>query len=146
MASLNKVFLIGNLTRDPELRYTPTGTAVVNFGLAVNRRFTNASGEKKEETCFVRVVVFGRQAESCNQYLTKGKLIFVEGRLQYRSWEVAGEKRSSLDVVAERVQFLGMPKEEIEMVSEEEMGGASPAGEIPPEKEKILNGEENPPF
>ena len=122
MASLNKVFLIGNLTRDPELRYTPNGKAVVNFGIAVNRRFTDSSGEKREETCFVRVVVFGKQAESCNQYLTKGRLVFVEGRLQYRSWETNGEKRSSLDVIAERVQFLGVPsKEEIELVSEGEM-------------------------
>ncbi|MCM8765540.1 MAG: single-stranded DNA-binding protein [Candidatus Omnitrophica bacterium] len=144
MASLNKVFLIGNLTRDPELRYTPTGTAVVNFGMAVNRRFTDASGGKKEETCFVRVVVFGKQAESCNQYLTKGKLVFVEGRLQYRSWEVAGDKRSSLEVIAERVQFLGLPREEGEVVSEEEMGGSS-LEEITPEKEKILE-EEPPPF
>lgn len=145
MASLNKVFLIGNLTRDPELRYTPNGTAVVNFGMAINRRFTSPVGEKKEETCFVRVVVFGKQAESCNQYLTKGRLVFVEGRLHYRSWEVEGEKRSILDVIAERVQFLGVPsKEEIELVSEEEIG-SSFIEPISPEKKEYLE-EEEPPF
>ncbi|MCM8783578.1 MAG: single-stranded DNA-binding protein [Candidatus Omnitrophica bacterium] len=144
MASLNKVFLIGNLTRDPELRYTPTGTAVVNFGIAVNRRFTDSSGEKKEEACFVRIVVFGKQAESCNQYLAKGRLVFVEGRLQYRSWEAGGEKKNSLDVVAERVQFLGTPKEEVEVVNEEGINSAATA-HADGGKEEIVE-EENPPF
>lgn len=111
MASLNKVFLIGNLTRDPELRYVPSGAPVVTFGIAVNRTFLTPQGEKKEEVCFARVVVFGRQAESCSQYLTKGRLVFVEGRLQYRSWEQNGQKRSALDVVADRVQFLGGPRQ-----------------------------------
>jgi len=110
MASLNKVFLIGNLTRDPELRYVPSGAPVATFGLAVNRRFVTQNGEKKDEVCFVRVVVFGKQAESCNQYLNKGRLVFIEGRLQYRSWEQDGQKRSTIDVVADRVQFLGGPK------------------------------------
>lgn len=108
MASLNKAFLLGNLTRDPELRYVPSGAPVATFGLAVNRRFVTQQGEKKDEVCFVRIVIFGKQAESCSQYLSKGRLVFVEGRLQYRSWEQQdGQKRSSLDVVAERVQFLG---------------------------------------
>lgn len=107
MADLNKVFLMGNLTRDPETRYLANGTAVVSFGLATNRTYTAQSGEKKEEVCFVRVVVFGKQAEACGQYLNKGKQVFVEGRLQYRSWEAEGQKRNALDVVAERVQFLG---------------------------------------
>lgn len=110
MASLNKVFLIGNLTRDPELRYVPSGAPVATFGLAVNRRFVTQHGEKKDEVCFVRVVVFGKQAESCSQHLTKGRLVFIEGRLQYRSWEQDGQKRSTLDIVADRVQFLGGPK------------------------------------
>jgi single-strand DNA-binding protein len=114
MASLNKVFLIGNLTRDPDLRYTPNGTAVVTFGLAINRNYTTGSGEKKEETCFARIVVFGRQAENCNQFLAKGRQVFIEGRLQYRSWESDGQKRSSLDVVAERVQFLTRPRSQEE--------------------------------
>lgn len=107
MADLNKVFLLGNLTRDPEMRYLASGTPVVSFGLAMNRTYTTQNGERKEEVCFVRVVVFGKQAESCGQYLTKGRLVFIEGRLQYRSWEVDGQKRSALDVVADRVQFLG---------------------------------------
>jgi single-strand DNA-binding protein len=121
MANLNKVFLMGNLTRDPELRYTPSGIAVVNFGMAVNRRFTDANGEKKEDVCFVRITVFGKQAETCNQYLSKGNPVFVEGRLQYRSWESEGQKRNSLDVVAERVQFLGKTtKTEAEPKAEDE--------------------------
>ena len=107
MASLNKVFLIGRLTRDPDLRYIPSGAAVVSFGLATSRIYTTQSGEKKEEVCFVRVVAWGRQAEVCNQYLNKGRLIFIEGRLQYRSWETPeGGKRSTLEVRADRIQFL----------------------------------------
>lgn len=107
MADLNRVFLIGNLTRDPEMRSLSSGTSIASFGLAMNRVYTAQNGEKKEEVCFVRVVVFGKQAEACGQYLSKGKPVFVEGRLQYRSWETEGQKRNSLDVVAERVQFLG---------------------------------------
>lgn len=110
MASLNKVFLIGNLTRDPELRYVPSGTAVANFGIATNRVYVTSSGEKKQETCFVRIVVWGRMAETCGEYLSKGRPVFIEGRLQYRSWDAPnGGKRSALEVRAERVQFLGRP-------------------------------------
>lgn len=108
MANLNKVFLIGNLTRDPELRYTPGGTAVANLGIAVNRRFKDSSGELKEEVCFLTVTVWDKQAEACCQYLKKGRPIFVEGVLQSRFWETSdGQKRSAIDVRAERVQFLG---------------------------------------
>ncbi|MBP9855179.1 MAG: single-stranded DNA-binding protein [Candidatus Omnitrophica bacterium] len=108
MANLNKVFLIGNLTRDPELRYTPGGTAVANLGIAVNRRFKDSSGELKEEVCFLTVTVWDKQAEACCQYLTKGRPVFVEGVLQSRFWETTdGQKRSAIDVRAERVQFLG---------------------------------------
>jgi len=108
MASLNKVLLIGNLTKDPELRYTPQGTAVVNLRLAVNRRFKTKTQEAKEETCFVTAVVWDKQAETCNQYLHKGSPVFVEGRLQSRSWEDnAGQKRNVIEVRVERVQFLG---------------------------------------
>jgi len=110
MANLNKVLLIGNLTRDPELRYIPSGAAVSSLGLAVNRNYLTQTGEKKQEVCFVRVVVWGRQAETCNQYLTKGSPVFVEGRLQYRAWESEGQKRSTIEVKADRVQFLGRPK------------------------------------
>jgi len=108
MANFNKVLLIGNLTKDPELRYTPQGTAVVNLRLAVNRRFKTKTQETKEEVCFVTAVVWDKQAETCNQYLHKGSPIFVEGRLQSRSWEDnAGQKRNTIEVRAERVQFLG---------------------------------------
>lgn len=108
MANLNKVFLIGNLTRDPELRYTPGGTAVANLGLAVNRKFKDSTGELKEEVCFLTVTVWDKQAEACCQYLTKGRPVFVEGVLQSRFWETSdGQKRSAIDVRAERVQFLG---------------------------------------
>ena len=110
MASYNKVLLMGNLTKDPELRYTPQGTAVVNLRLAVNRRFKNKNQELKEEVCFITAVVWNRQAETCNQYLHKGSPVFVEGRLQSRSWDdPSGAKRSVIEVRAERVQFLGSP-------------------------------------
>ncbi|MEW6101983.1 MAG: single-stranded DNA-binding protein [Candidatus Omnitrophota bacterium] len=110
MANLNKVFLIGNLTKDPELRYTPQGTAVVNLRLAVNRRYKNKDQQAKEETCFITVVAWNKQAEVCNQYLQKGRSVFIEGRLQSRSWEdAAGSKRSVIEVRAERVQFMGQP-------------------------------------
>lgn len=112
MANYNKVLLMGNLTRDPELRYSGGGTggsAICKFGLAVNRQWRNQSGEVQEETCFVDIVVFGRQAETCNEYLSKGRPVFVEGRLSFSTWEdrESGAKRSKLEVVAERVQFLG---------------------------------------
>ena len=111
MANLNRVLLMGNLTRDPELRYVPSGTAVTNFSLAVNRMYTSQSGEKKKDTCFVRVVVWGRMAETCGEYLVKGSSVFVEGRLQSRSWEGAdGQKRNTIEVVANAVQFLNRAK------------------------------------
>jgi len=107
-ASLNKVFLMGNLTRDPELRYVPSGTAVANFSIAVNRVYKDSAGEKKEEVSFIRVVVWGRMAETCSEYLTKGRPVLVEGRLQSRSWEAQdGQKRSTLEVIAQSVQFIG---------------------------------------
>ncbi len=110
MANFNKAFLMGNLTKDPELRYTPQGTAVLNLRLAVNRKFRNKNQELKEETCFITAVVWNKQAETCNQYLHKGSGVFIEGRLQSRSWEDnAGQKRSVIEVRAERVQFLGSP-------------------------------------
>lgn len=108
MANLNKVFLIGNLTRAPELRYTPASVAVANLGLAVNRRFRDKNGEFKEDVCFLTVTVWDKQAEACCQFLQKGSPIFVEGVLQSRSWETGdGQKRSTIDVRAERIQFLG---------------------------------------
>ena len=109
MASLNRVLLIGNLTKDPELRYTPSGTPVANLRLAVNSSFKDQAGARKEETCFITVVVWSKQAEACNQYLKKGRPVFVEGRLIYRSWEAEGKTRSTMEVRADRVQFLGSP-------------------------------------
>jgi single-strand DNA-binding protein len=112
MASYNKVLLMGNLTRDPEVRYTPKGTALANLGLAVNRVWTTESGEQKEEVTFVDIEVWGRQAETAGQYLSKGRPVFIEGRLKLDSWEdkESGQKRNKLKVVAERVQFLGAPR------------------------------------
>ena len=117
MASLNRVMLIGNLTRDPELRYIPSGSAVTSFTIAMNRVYKLQTGEKKEEVSFVRVVVWGRLAEVCNDYLKKGRPVFVEGRLQSRSWDDknSGEKRNTLEVIAQNIQFLGQ-------------GGSAPAG------------------
>ena len=107
MASLNKVFIMGNLTRDPELRYVPSGTAVATFTVAVNRVYTSQAGEKKQEVSFIKVVVWGRRAEVCGEYLSKGSPVFVEGRLQSRSWESQdGQKRSATEVIADNVQFL----------------------------------------
>ena len=112
MASLNRVFLIGNLTRDPELRYTPSGVAVVNLRLAVNRKYKDKMGELKEETCFITATAWDKQAEVCNQYLQKGRAVFIEGRLQSRSWEGSdGQKKNTIDIRAERIQFLGPAKE-----------------------------------
>jgi single-strand DNA-binding protein len=110
-ASLNKVLLIGNLTRPPELRYTPSGTAVADLRMAVNRTYTTQGGDKRDEACFLTVVVWGKQAENCGEYLDKGSQIFVEGRLQTRDWEGKdGQKRSVTEVVAERVQFMSRMK------------------------------------
>jgi len=103
----NKVILIGNLTRDPEMRYTPQGTSVCNFGLAVNRRYKQGD-EAKEEVTFINIVVFGKQADTCGQYLNKGSSVLIEGRLQERRWETEdGQKRSKHEVVAQSVRFLG---------------------------------------
>ena len=109
MASFNKVILAGNLTRDPELRYTPKGTAIAKIGLAVNRVWTNEAGEKKEEVTFVDVDVFGRTAENVGQYMRKGRPILIEGRLKLDQWDdkQTGQKKSKMGVVAETVQFLG---------------------------------------
>jgi single-strand DNA-binding protein len=108
IASLSKVILVGNLGSDPEMRYTPNGKAVTSFSVATNRRYTTSGGESKEETDWFRVSVWGKQAEQCNQFLSKGKQVYVEGRLHARSWEGQdGQTRTSLEVNAERVLFLG---------------------------------------
>jgi single-strand DNA-binding protein len=109
MANLNRVLLIGNLTRDPEVRYTPKGTAVTDIGIAINRIYSGDDGEKKEETTFVDVTLWGRQAEVAQEYLKKGRQVFIEGRLQLDTWDdkQTGQKRSRLRVVAENMQMLG---------------------------------------
>jgi single-strand DNA-binding protein len=107
MANFNKVMLMGNLTRDPEVRYTPSGMAVADLRLAVNRRYRSADGQERDETCFVNVTVWGKQGETCGQYLKRGRPVFIEGRLKFDEWEKEGQKFNRLSVVAERVQFLG---------------------------------------
>ena len=101
----NKVIFIGNLTKDPELRYTPQGTPVASFRIAVNSRYKQ-SDELKSETLFIDIVVFGKQAESCSQYLSKGRSVLVEGRLQERRWESNGQQKSKVEVIANTVRFL----------------------------------------
>ena len=141
MVSLNRVLLIGNLTKDPELRYTPSGTPVANLRLAVNSSFKSQSGERKEETCYVTIVVWSKQAEICQQYLKKGRSIFVEGRLLYRSWEAEGKTRSTMEVRADRIQFLGPPpgtagrggREEAESVPVESNRPGEPEMDAAPE-------------
>lgn len=122
MTSFNKVILIGNLTRDPEMRYTPNGTAVATLSLAVNHRFKQGD-EMREDVCFIDVVVFGRQAESCSQYLSKGGGVIVDGRLTQRRWEAEdGTRRSKHEVVAQNVRF--MPRRQ------EGVANAMAAGEV----------------
>jgi single-strand DNA-binding protein len=107
MSNFNKILLMGNLTRDPQLSYTPSQTAVVDFGLAVNRRWTSRDGDKKEETCFVDCRAFGRTAENLNKYMSKGRPLFIEGRLTFDSWTAQdGTKRSKHRVTVENFQFL----------------------------------------
>jgi len=118
-ASLNKVLLMGNLTRDPEVRYTPKGTAVGDLAIAINDSYKAQDGSIKETVTYVDIEVWGRQAETCKQYLSKGRPIFVEGQLKFDQWETPqGEKKSRLRVRADRVQFLGSPTG----------GGGRPAG------------------
>lgn len=110
MANYNKVILIGNLTRDPQLSYLPSQTAVVEVGLAINHKWKDQQGQQREQVCFVDCSAFGKQAETINQYCKKGNQIFIEGRLQYDSWEGKdGTKRSKHRVSIERFQFLGGP-------------------------------------
>jgi single-strand DNA-binding protein len=112
MASVNKVILIGNLGRDPELRYTQGGQAVANFSVATTEKYSSRDGTPQERTEWHRIVVWGKQAENCAQYLSKGRTVYVEGRLQTREWEDReGNKRNTTEINAQRVQFLGGPRE-----------------------------------
>lgn len=159
MASLNRVFLIGNLTRDPELRYVPSGTAVATFTIAVNRVYVTQSGEKKEDTTFVRVVVWARRAEVCGEYLSKGSPVFVEGRLQSRNWETQdGQKRSTIEVIADNVQFLrsggrreetkektAVPPEDVATIDLNEEAKTFPGDNVKEDKnDKAVRDEETP--
>jgi len=128
MASLNKVLLIGNLTRDPEVRMLPSGRSVCNFGLAINRNFKDAEGNRREETTFVDVESFGPRGEALARFFSKGKPIFVEGRLKLNQWESqTGEKRSKLLVDLENWEFMGAKQDSYEGQSREPDSGASQA-------------------
>jgi len=134
MANFNKVFLMGNLTRDPELRYLPSGTAVATFTVAVNRTYTLQTGEKKTDVTFMPIVVWGRRAETCGEYLNKGSGVFVEGRLQSRSWQGQdGQKRNTIEVIADNVQFLGKSKKQEAAHTDESATGAQEPLEIVPD-------------
>ena len=134
MAYLNRVFLIGNLTRDAEIKYIPSGKAVADLNMAINRKYRTASGEFKEETCYVGVVVWERQAETAGEYLKKGSAIMVEGSLRYEQWEKDGEKKSRLRVNADRIQFLDRLKRTVEpnQPAEERQRQDAPAAENAP--------------
>lgn len=132
MADLNKVFLIGRLTHDPELRYTPNGTPVADLKLATSRKYATREGESREETLYIVVTVWNRQAENCCQYLRKGRAVHVEGYLKEETWETReGEKRSKIKVEAERVQFLDRKEDGIAQppVSQMDDGGFSPSSQ-----------------
>ena len=133
MVSVNRVTIIGNLGSEPEMRYTPSGRPVTSFRVATNWRYTTPEGERKEETEWFTVVAWGRLAEQCNQFLTKGRLVYIEGRLRMRSWEGQdGQRRSRNEIVADRVKFLdrqGMAPPSEKVVEGEE----SEAGELEPD-------------
>jgi single-strand DNA-binding protein len=128
MASLNKVMLIGNLGRDPEIRHTQAGSAVATLSVATNERWNTAEGEKAERTEWHRVVAFGKLAEICGQHLTKGRTVYIEGRLQTRSWEKDGDKRSATEIIASSVLFIGGNGK----------GASTPSSEPPPAKDNDI--------
>ena len=130
MVTFNRVILAGNLVRDPEIRYLPSGLSVTSFGIAVNSRYKQ-NNELKEDVSFFDIVVFGKLGETCAEYLSKGRPVLVEGRLRQRRWETEGVKRSKIEVIADGVQFLGSPKGS---AAEAGSGGAPPqAAEGPDE-------------
>lgn len=146
MPNLNKVMLMGNLTRDPELRYTPNNTAVTKIGMAINRRWRNQqSGEQQEETTFVDCTAFGRQAELLNEYMRKGRPLFIEGRLNLRQWQAQdGQNRSKLEVVIEQFQFIdnrggggGAGGDYANQSAPRQRSGAPPAADEPPPHEPV---------
>lgn len=125
----NRVIMIGNLTKDPELRYTPQGTPVATLRLAVSSKYRSGE-EAKEETLFIDVVVWGKQGESCNQYLAKGRSVLVEGRLQERKWESDGQQKSKMEIVAQQVRFLGKKDDQGGSSGGSSYGGSRPPDEI----------------
>ena len=142
MANFNKVFLMGNLTRDPELRYTPSGTAVADFGMAINRVWKGQDGQKKEEACFVDCHAWARGAEVISEYCRKGSQLFVEGRLRLESWEGKdGQKRTKMRVVVDNSQFLGAPSGRKAGAAPAARGGKAP----PPAAEAPAAGDAEPP-
>ena len=129
LAELNRVFLVGRLTKDPEIRQTTNGTPVTNFTIAVNRRYKNAAGEWKDETTFVGIVAWQKLAELCKQYLAKGRAVLVEGKLQTHSWETEdGQKRTLLEVRADRIEFLDRGETR---PPTETQAGSGPAADAP---------------
>lgn len=140
MANLNRVLLIGRLTRDPELRYTATGTPVADFGLAVNRFRKNPDGTTQEETTFVDITTWSRTAELASQYLGKGRQVFVEGRLKFDQWtSPEGQKRSKLTVVADNLQFLDAKGSAPEGAGGQGPGGSAPRGRAPAGRQGYSN-------
>jgi single-strand DNA-binding protein len=127
MDSLNRVLLMGNLTKDPELRHLPSGVPLVDLRIAMSEKYTNRAGEDVESVCYVDVVAWSAQAEACNRHLSKGSPVMVEGRFQFDQWEKNGEKRSRLCVRADRVQFMGSTEHKQESVHAEPV---EPAGEL----------------
>jgi single-strand DNA-binding protein len=133
MANLNKCFLMGNLTRDPEVSYTPKGTAVAKFGMAINRAWTTEAGEKKEEVTFIDCEAWGRTAETLGQYLKKGRPIFIEARLKLDQWDdkESGQKRSKLKVVVDSFQFIGAPMGGGEKADQPHIANEKEARQVP---------------
>jgi len=133
MASVNKVILIGNLGRDPELRYTQGGQAVTNFSVATTEKFTGRDGQQQERTEWHRIVVWGKQGENCAQFLSKGRSVYIEGRIQTREWEdKEGNKRTTTEINAQRVQFLGGPRDGAGRAGAPREGSSGPDDDSPP--------------
>ncbi|HYG75356.1 MAG TPA: single-stranded DNA-binding protein [Planctomycetota bacterium] len=156
MANLNKVLLMGNLTRDVEMRFTPSGMALAQFGLATNRKFRDSkTNEMREEVTFVDIEVWGKQAETANQYLSKGRPVFIEGRLKLDTWDdkQTGQKRSKMKVVAERIQFLGGGGGAGGQGGQGAQGGGAPRAasrpqqsrQAPPAPDQDMGGQDAPP-
>lgn len=146
MAYFNKVFLMGNLTRDPELSYTPQGLAVCKLGLAVNNSYLTASGERKEDPLFIDVVVWRKQAENCATFLKKGRQVFIEGSLRLDQWEKDGQKRSKMKVVANQVKFIGSKPKGDGQGGDESGGNEAPPKEALSEEAPDMGSDDDIPF